>query len=70
MKMLKVDRILLGLLALGVWALVATTLLKTESVIAQDQRSRGEIESIIEGCGIVLNDPLDHGNLGKYRIDC
>ena len=52
MKTAKVDRILLGCLALGVWVLVATTLLKPESVIAEDQRSRDEIESINEDCAL------------------
>ena len=64
--MTKIDRMLVAFLGLGVWALVATTIFKTTPVVAEEQRSRYEIESIVEDCSIygeVSDGEIDGGGI-------
>ncbi len=50
--MKKIDGILVASLALGVWALVALTLLNSKPVGAQSGLSRSEVVGIIEDCTV------------------
>ena len=58
---------------MGVWALVATNLLSFKVASAEDQRSRYEIEQIIEDCtvsGTVYTHDEEFGIITSGSIDC
>jgi len=71
--MKKIDRILVASLALGVWALVALTLLNSKPVGAQSGLSRSEVEGIIEDCtvsGQVYIYGMPYGEIESGSIQC
>jgi len=71
--MKKIDRILVASLVLGVWALVALTLLNSKPVGAQSGLSRRAVKRIIEGytvTGEVYIHGMPYGSIESGSIDC
>lgn len=73
-KMNKLDRILTGLLSVGIWALTITIATYSMVGFSEEPRSKREIQRIVERCSVSgdiwIPEGEEYGSLDGGYISC